>query len=565
MRRAVVAGVAILLVLLALAVWRSGPRVEQGSVIVVRLAGDLAEAPPVDALGRLTAPGPALPTLLLLLEMAENDERVVAVLLHIRPLAVGYARLQELRDAVARVRAAGKQVLAVLDLAVVNATRELYLASAADRVYVVPGFVGPLAGVAGQSIFLGSFFERIGVQFEYVRIGEYKSAVETFAGSEMSEPARRMTNALFDGLFAQITAGIGQGRGLSPEAVAALIEKAPATGQEYLDAGLADGIAAPDQVIEAAGLGDAPALESGLYLGVDPNGLGLRNGPKIALVFSDGTLVQSGSTPLMRGSAADGVEAALETASEDESIAAIVLRVNSPGGSSLASDQLWRAIRKAREKKPVVASLGETAASGGYYVASAADAIVAEPATITGSIGIFLLRPSLAGLYQKLGIGTEVIARGPHAGIEASDAPLSPEQREHTEMWIRSLYAEFLGRVAEGRGLDRAAIDAVGQGRVWLASSALEHGLVDELGGLWAAVQRAKLEAGLPADVDPRRVVLPGPRSLSEQVGQLFRGELTSWLQARLLPAPLPEVLRLDWPSLAGEVLMLPPYWIELH
>ena len=200
-----------------MALWQSGPRIPEGSVLVVELAGQLAEAPPVDTLSRLNARGPALPTMLLLLEMAGADERISAVLLHIRSLDIGYARIQELRDAVLRIRSAKKQVVALLDLADFNATRELYLASAADQVFVVPGFLGPLAGIAGQAIFLGSLFEKIGVRYEYVRIGDYKSAVETFAASEMSEPARQMTNELFDGPLR--TDHLGDRQGQEPHTV----------------------------------------------------------------------------------------------------------------------------------------------------------------------------------------------------------------------------------------------------------------------------------------------------------------------------------------------------------
>lgn len=566
MRRLIGGTVVILAVLaIGIALWRSGPAIPPGSVVVVELSGQLAEAPPVDALSRFSARGPALPTLLLLLEMATADERISGVILHIRPLRVGYARIQELRDAISRVRSADKQVVAVLDMAVLNATREMYLASAADQVYVVPGFLGPLAGIAGQSIFLGSFFEKIGVEFEYVRIGEYKSAVEMFAASEMSEPAREMTNALFDGLFDQITAGIAEGRSLPQATVASLIDNAPATAEEYLDSGLADGIVGREEVLESAGLEAAEEISSADYLRVDPSRLGLRSGPEIALIFSDGMILQSGGGSLVRRSAADEIVRALESAADDAEVKAIVLRVNSPGGSSLASEQLWRAVRSAREKKPVVVSMADVAASGGYYVASAADAILAEPATFTGSIGIYLQRPFFSGLYEKLDIGTELIARGAHAGIAGSDKPLTPAQRKRTEDWIRSLYDEFLDRVAEGRGVQPDEVDRLGQGRVWLGATALGHGLVDELGGLWAAVQRAKREANIPEDVDPERVLFPGPRSPGEQLRQVFRGELQAWLVAKLFPMELPEPLTWKGLGIREKLLLLPPYWVEIH
>ncbi len=566
MRRLIGGGAAVLVALvIGMALWQPGPRIPEGSVLVLELSGQLAEAPPVDTLSRLTARGPALPTLLLLLEMAGADERISGVLLHIRSLNVGYARIQELRDAVLRIRGSRKQVVALLDVAHFNATREMYLASSADQVFVVPGFLGPLAGIAGQSIFLGSLFEKIGVRYEFVRIGDYKSAVETFSASEMSEPARQMTNEIFDGLFAQITSGIAEGRNLAAADVVALIDEAPATSEEYLQAGLADGIAGRDEVLESAGFEQSEEISSADYLRVPPGRLGLRSGPQIALIFGEGTIIQSGRSTLTRSCPADEIGAAIERAAEEEAVRAIVLRVNSPGGSSLASEQLWRAIRRAREKKPVVVSMAEVAASGGYYVASGADAILAEPATLTGSIGIYFLRAEFSGLYEKLEIGTELFTRGPLAGISGGNEPLTPEQLARTSDWIRTLYAEFLARVAEGRGVDPEDVDKVGQGHVWLGATALENGLIDELGGLWAAVQRAKREANIPADVDPERVLFPGPRSTREQIRQLLRGELAAWLRGVLFPVRLPEVMTWDWLGLGGDLLLLPPYWVEIR
>ena len=321
MRRLIVGGVAVLVVLaIGMALWQPGPRIPEGSVLVVELSGRLEEAPPVDTLSQLTARGPALPTLLLLLEMAGADERIAGVLLHIRSLNVGYARIQELRDAVLRIRGENKQVIALLDVSDLNATREMYLASAADQVFVVPGFLGPLAGIAGQSIFLGSLFEKIGVRYEYVRIGDYKSAVETFGASEMSEPARQMTNELFDGLFAQITSGIAEGRNLAAADVVALIDKAPATSEEYLQAGLADGVAGRDEVLDSAGFEKSEEISGTDYLRVPPSRLGLRSGPQIALIFGEGTIIQSGGTPLTRSCPADQIGAAIEAAAEDEAV-----------------------------------------------------------------------------------------------------------------------------------------------------------------------------------------------------------------------------------------------------
>lgn len=548
-----------------------GPSIPASSVLVLELAGPFIEEPPTDSLSRLLAPGPSLATLLLQLDKARMDDRITAVLVHIRPLDLGYARIQELRRALQRVRDAGKPVIALLDLASLNATREYYLASVSDRVYMVPGFHGALAGIAGQYLFLGGLFEKLGIEVEYERIGKFKSAPESFAETGMSAAARQNLNQVLDGLYLQIVNGVAEGRQLEPAEVRALIEEAPGSTDEFLAAELADGVAGRNEVLDAAGLGDSHELELARYARIDPTSVGLRNGPRVALIFGSGTIVQGPSSRFdPEDFSSDRVAAALRAAGEDDSIRAIVLRVNSPGGSALASDQIWRAIDSAREIKPVVVSMGDAAASGGYYVASAADAIVAEPATVTGSIGVFLIRPALRGLYEKLGIGTELLVRGRYAALMASSETLAPYERERVQQFVRSIYDEFLERVSTGRGLPPEEVDKLGQGRIWLGSEAMEVGLVDEMGGLYAAVERAKREAGIETDVDPARVVYPGPRTLSEQIQSILRGEVLvalahTWLSASVPQGAIPSALRDLANSAAGEPSYLPSHWIQFH
>jgi protease-4 len=387
----------------------------------------------------------------------------------------------------------------------------------------------------------------------------------------MSDVARKATDELLDGIFTQIVNGIADGRGLEPGAVRALVDQAPATAQELVAADLADGVAERSELLELAEFAGAEELALEDYAAVAPGEVGLRSGPRIALVFGDGLIVQGDARgPVSRGFSADVVSQALEDAAEDDDIRAIVLRVNSPGGSPLASDQVWRAVRAARKHKPVVASMADAAASGGYYVASAADAIVAGPATITGSIGVFLQRFSLAGLYQKLDVTADVFARGRLAGIGASSEPLAPEERERIRELIAASYDDFLARVSTGRGLPRDAIDAVGQGRVFLGAAAREAHLVDEIGGLDAAVARAKREAGIDPEVDPERVVFPGPRTLSDQVRDLLQGQvarelLGAWLR-QSLPAPRIDAVVQAWlAARPNEIAFLPTWWIDIR
>jgi protease-4 len=568
MRRVVVFLLFVAIVFTILyALYPESAAIPDSAVLVVQLGGDLDESPPVDPLSGLLAEGLALPTLLLPLEKAAVDERVRGVLLQIRSLQVGYARIQELRDAIERVRRTGKPVAALIDLTSLNATRELYLASAAEHVYLVPGFVGPFAGIAGEYLFLGEMIEKVGVRMEYERMGEYKSAPESLAERKMSPETRVMLDQILDTLFQQIVVGIALGRDLEADGVKGLVDEAPATIQAYLEADLADGVASLDEVVELLGGEEAEQVLLQTYVDVDPRVLGLRTGPAIALVFGEGAIVQTSGRRGFGAKvfAADRVLGALREAVDDPEVQAIVLRINSPGGSPLASDEVWRAIRDAREQKPVVVSLADAAASGGYYIASAADAVIAEPATLTGSIGVFLLRPSLGELYEKIGVNAELLTRGRKAGVTTSALPLTPEQRELTREIVGSLYDQFLERVSEGRGMTAEQVDAVARGRVWLGETAHTLGLVDEVGGLQAAVERAKREAGIDPGADPARLVYPGPRSLAEQIQDLFGADtFAPWLAA-LGPLGPPDALRAWLHVTPGEPAYLPVDWLEIR
>jgi len=567
MRRSVLALLVLAVVaVIGFALYAVRHHLPDHSVLVLKLEGDLDEAPPTDLVGQWTARGPALPTLLLLLDMAAADPRIDGVVVQEKGLSVGYARLEELRDALAKLRAANKRVVALVEVTSLNATRELFLASAATRVLVDPGSLAPLGGVGGQFIHLQGFFEKLGIRVQYSRVGEYKSAVEEFAAREMSPAARQMNTELIDGVFAQIVDGVAAGRHLSGERVRQLFEVAPGSPKELVEAGLADEIAGRSDELKAGGFdADAHEVEIDAYLRTDPRSLGLRKGPEIALVFGSGTIVDEGSR-FQRGFTAEDTEKALDDAAKDDKIRAVVLRVNSPGGEVQASDRIWRAVKRVREKKPVVVSMADYAASGGYYVASAANAILAEPATFTGSIGVFMLRPAFSGAYDKLEIGHELIGRGGMIGISASDSPLTPAEQARLDKLTQDFYAEFLGRVSEGRGTPTEAIDKVGRGRVWLGSDALANNLVDELGGLARAVARARKEAKLEAEPDPVRVILPAPPGLFEQLRGVLRGDAAPELLHALVAAQLPDLPALPWlPPLGGGVAYLPPDWLELR
>ena len=553
---------ALAVIVIGLALFSSGTRVPDSSVLVMELSGELPDAPTGGALPIFGGGGISLPTLILQLDKVAADSRVVGVLLHLRSLRAGYAQVQELRDAIERVRASGKRVVSLIDSVSLNATGQLYLASAADQVYLVPAFLGPFSGVRGEFMSLGGFFEKVGVDVEYARAGKFKSGPEMFASREMSQPARQNAHELIDGLYGQMVAGIASSRSLSEERVHELVDQAPSTGRAYLEAGLADGIANRKTVLEAADFGDVEELELGDYLHVDPRKLGLRTGPTVALVFGHGTIVPGSGSRNTRGFAADRIQAALEQAAEHKDVRAIVLRIDSGGGSGLASDQLWHEVQRIREDIPVVVSMGNAAASGGYYIASSANAIVAQPGTLTGSIGVYMLRPSFGPIYDKLDVQTEIISHGDYAPLDTSTRKMTDDERERLQLFVDSFYTEFLDRVATGREMETEAVDSLGQGRVWLGDAALARGLVDAHGGLREAVELAKAEAGIEADVDPRRIVFPPPPSVAQQLQDLLSSRI-----AAELPEPLQWSPKLDrWLALREVTLAcIPPFWLDFN
>jgi protease IV len=559
----------VLLVLLAIGWWLlpKGPVIEQDSVLVLDVEGSYVESAESPLLARLTTEPPRpFASLLSDFARAERDDRLAAVIVRVRALDVGWAKAQEIRDAIEQL-GERRRTIAYLEHESFGGNLEYYVASAAQEVFVSEATRAPLVGLAGEYLFFGGLFEKLGIELEVERVGRYKSAAETFSERQMSEAHREMANALIDSIDAQFVAGIAASRQLEERAVRAAIDFAPAEPSELEALGLIDGALGLDAVVARAGGG--PMVTADVYAGVTPESLGFAPVAKFAIVYGSGLVTTGeGQTAPAGGPvlASETVSQALEDAAGDLEVAAIVFRIDSPGGSALASDVVWNAARRAREQgKPLIASFSDVAASGGYYVAAGADAIVASPASITGSIGVYVLRPVIGGLLEKLEIGVESITRGAHADLQLSSKPLSPQSRERLRREVNSVYELFLKRVADGRPLDEPGVDAVARGRVWTGAQAAERGLVDELGGLRAAVLRAKKQLGLDPGADVALVPYPAPRPLAEQIGELF-GQIRSHSAAA---GPLAEWLRPveTWFAAAAErsALALLPFSIDIQ
>jgi protease-4 len=539
------------------------PRIADGSLLVIELSGGYVDGS-VPFLSRLR--GERVQPLLALtseLRKAARDERLHGVVFRVRSLDLGWAQAEEIRQAILGLAERGRKTFAVLEVEGFG-NAPYYVASAAEHVVATPGGNAPFLGLAAEYLFLGGLFEKLGVEVEYERVGEYKSAVESYAETKMSDANREQTNALLDSIDTHFVASIAAARKRSEEQVRLAIDSAPSAPEELVEHGLVDEVATFDAAVEA--LGEHELVEADVYARVTPEGVGFQPAATFAIVHGVGPVLVgegsfSGGQPVM---ASDTVAEAIRDAAGDAKVKAIVLRIDSPGGSPLASDLIWQAIRDAQGRgKPVVASLSDVAASGGYYVASAADAIVSQPQTLTGSIGVFVIRPVLAGLFEKLGVSVEPLTRGARADLLLSTVPMSAETRAVLRQDVENTYQRFLARVAEGRGLETSAVDQVGRGRVWTGAQAQEVGLVDRLGGVSEAVLAAKEKVGLAADADVLLVQYPPPKPVAQQLIEALQGgvalELFDWPRA---VHDVAAVLRL-LPS--GTPLFIAPGWIEIH
>lgn len=473
----------------------------------------------------------ALRDMVAAIHRAAEDSRVAGLIARVQLGASPSAAVQELREAIVEFTAA-KPSLAWAET--YPGTLSYYLASAFGEVWMQPAGSLGLIGFASNATFLRDAFDKAGIEAQFVARGEYKSAVNRFTEHGFTEAHREAVTRMLESLQEQVWEAVARSRKLDTGVLDALADRAPLSREEAVSSGLVDRIGfrdeAYDRIAELVGVQDIsernapPRLYLSRYAGAARSRLsppappvpGRRPKPKVAVVNIDGTIVDGRGGPqfLPFGAStvgSDTIAPALREAAADESVSAIVLRVNSPGGSVTASETLWREVKRARKLgKPVVASMGAVAASGGYYIAVAADVIVASPATITGSIGVITGKLVIRDLLERLGVGLDSVRTNANADAWSIEAPFTPEQRAHREAEADLVYADFLERVADGRNLTTEAVDRVARGRVWTGADARERGLVDELGGFRTALLRAKILAGLDEDTDVRLVTYPG-------------------------------------------------------
>jgi len=476
------------------------------SYLYLRLEGAIPEEPPADFGSFLEKRPASLRTLMQSLDRAADDPKVRAVVVRVSVLPdSGWGKVQELRDAITRFRKSGKPAYAHLE---VCGNKEYYLATACTKIYAVPTALLEVTGLHSEVMFFRNTLDKLGVEAQFEGVGKYKNAPNQFTETGFTEPHREQMEALLDSVYQEYVSAIAEARKKTPEEVQAIVDAGPYEGKDALKAGLVDELLYEDQIEDRL---KAQRVTPGRYVR-SSTGFGIDGRPKVALVYAVGDIApgESQSGPLgseLAGS--DTVAQALRTARKDDSIKAIVLRVDSPGGSGTASDVIWREVGLARRSKPVVVSMGDVAASGGYYIAMGSDAIVAQPSTITGSIGVFGGKFSLRGFYDKLGITKELLSRGERAAMFTEYRPWTDDERQRIRTLMVSFYQDFVGKVAQGRKKSYEDVDAVAQGRVWTGADALQHGLVDRLGGMDVALDLAKEKARIGRDQDVTVVILP--------------------------------------------------------
>jgi protease-4 len=504
--------------------WQQVSRLRQRQtaplILELDLTDGLPEGPLTDPLAAIMARRKVrLPDVIEGLRRARRDDRVRALVVKVGGGRIGLARMQELREAICGFRESGKLAVAWAETfgEFIQGNVPYYLATAFDRIYLQPsGSVG-LTGVAVEQVFLHDALAKIGISFQSGKRSEYKSAADQLTERGFTGPAREAAERLTASVAEQLSAAIAERRGKTLEQARALLDHGPFLAEEALSEGLVDALSYRDEVYanvrKEAGAGAIlqylVRYQRSHMLAQQARRLPNRSDRFVAVIYASGPIKQGRTSRSPLGGSAmgsDTVAAALRSAMSDERVRAVLLRVNSPGGSAIASDTIWREVVRVRAAgKPVVVSMSDVAASGGYYIAMAADVIVAQPGTITGSIGVILGKPVFADALERAGITTDSVAVGTGATMFAPTHPFTQDEWDRINTWLDAIYRDFTQKAAEGRRMPLERVHELARGRVWTGADAAAHGLVDELGGMAAAAEIARRRAGLPADA-PLRV-----------------------------------------------------------
>ncbi len=483
--------------------WYSVSHLEQavsvdGGVLVWQVGGSFAEERDDSFWGQVRAGGElTLTETVFALRRAAQDDRITALLMDFQGVGADWAKLDELGHAVQAFKDGGKPVVAYMDG---GSTRDYALAALADQVVLSPEANIMVLGVVAQLDFMRETLDKLGMEADFIHVGKYKSAPERMTRDEASEANREMIGAIVDDRYEDLVAGLAAARAVEADQVRAWIDRGMFDAPEALAMGLADTVMYYDDILDGRFADDDVTYLEDYVLAGHKAGHANKT---VGVVYATGVIMPGSSRfDNFQGKicGSESVMDDLQAFGEDDDIDLVVLRIDSPGGSALASDLIWDAIGKVQEKKPVIVSMSGMAASGGYYIACRGDSIFADPGTLTGSIGVYAGKMNRSAMYAKIGVNREFITRGNNALLFSDEGGFTPEQRVLFEEQMGNFYERFLAKVADGRGLTRDQVHAVAQGRVWTGNQGLQHGLVDGLGGLHRALTSAKWMLGLQAD-----------------------------------------------------------------
>lgn len=557
----------LLALVFGLAVWSQRPTsIARQTVLELDFDRAYSETLPFQSFtASFTEVVPTLRSVVEALDRAAEDDRVVGVVARVGAAPMGLASIQELRDAVTRFRESGKPAIAYSETFGEwrAANSAFYLASAFERIYLQPSGDVCLTGLLYETPFYRGLLEKLDITPSLGQRYEYKNAPNSYTESSYTAPHREALQTLADSHFEQIVGGIAESRGLPMDEVRRISDRSPLLGREAVEAGLVDELAYRDGVY--AGLEerfeDAEFISLSRYIRQDRTvgWMASRSwGRKVALIYGVGGVVrgESGYDPLFGSQTmgSDTVASAFRDAIDDDDVEAILFRVSSPGGSYVASDTIWREVIRARETgKPVIVSMGDVAASGGYFVAMAADAIVAQPGTVTGSIGVYGGKLVSRGMWAKAGISFDHVRTGDRARIWSGNHEFGEGDWGRIEESLDRIYEDFTGKVAEGRSMTREEVHDIARGRIWSGGDALERGLVDELGGYEVAMRRVREAIGVDEDADLTVEQFPRPKSPFELLGE------GRWIEARARMESIERLVEIARPvaELARELGML--------
>jgi protease-4 len=509
---------------LVLALARLGdrrPSISDGSTLVFKLEGDVPERPPVSVgIPWIEEQKPATVTdIWNLLRRASIDSRIKAMIFMPRGVGAGWGKLSEIRESLQKFRNSGKPLIVFLRN---PRTPEYYLATAGERIYMTPEDLLDVKGLRAEISYFRKSLDKIGVEMEVEHAGKYKDAGDMFTRSSISPETREVINSILDRLYPHLLQTIASARKKSPEEVRAAIDEGPFLAEQARSKGLVDALMFEDQVFDEVtkklGQKEIRKLSHRDYLRGTRDSSDLDGRTKIAVIVGEGAILRGegrgafGDEGIMSGS----LIKLLRDVGKDDSIKGVILRIDSPGGDAIASDDILREAKLLSGKKPLVVSMSDVAASGGYYIAMTGDPVVAYSNTITGSIGVIYGKLNARGLFDKLGVTQETITRGRYANIDSITQPLDESGRKKLREGVDAVYKTFVSHVASARKQPYERVDQVAQGRVWLGSQAKEQALLDELGGLDRAIELVRRKAKIPDQEKTRLVIYPPEQSWFE-------------------------------------------------